>query len=124
MRLEEIQKQIDGWIRLFEEGYFPPLSNLARLMEEVGELSRAMNHRFGAKVPKVTEQPTDIAEELGDIVFTVAVLANSLDIDLEEVMRQTLNKVIDRDSTRWTIKSEASLDQARSMRVTDGDSTN
>lgn len=117
MRLEEIQTRIDAWIGLFEEGYFPPLSNLARLVEEVGELSRALNHRYGSKVPKATEAPTDIEEELGDILFTVAVLANSLEIDLEEVMRQTLNKVIDRDTTRWTMKSEHDVTTAQSMRL-------
>lgn len=123
MRLKEIQERIDAWIALFEEGYFPPLSNLARLVEEVGELSRAMNHRFGAKVPKPSESPTDIAEELGDIVFTVAVLANSLNIDLEKVMLANLNKVIDRDSTRWTMKADARLSDAHAMRVADGDTS-
>lgn len=115
MHLKDIQHQIDAWIGLFEEGYFPPLSNLARLVEEVGELSRAMNHRFGAKTPKANEAPTDIAEELGDIMFTVAVLANAMDIDLEDVMRTTLDKVIQRDSTRWTIKQDASVEQALSL---------
>jgi len=123
VRLKEIQERIDAWIALFEEGYFPPLSNLARLVEEVGELSRAMNHRFGAKVPKPSESPTDIAEELGDIVFTVAVLANSLNIDLEKVMLANLNKVIDRDSTRWTMKADARLSDAHAMRVADGDTS-
>lgn len=120
MRLVDIQHRIDQWIGLFEEGYFPPMSNLARLMEEVGELSRALNHRYGGKVPKSTERATDIAEELGDILFTVAVLANSLEIDLEDVMTDTLNKVIDRDSTRWTLKSSSDLDAARALRLEDG----
>lgn len=119
MRLVDIQERIDRWISLFEEGYFPPMSNLARLMEEVGELSRAINHRYGGKVPKSTEPTIDIAEELGDILFTVAVLANSLDINLDEVMTNTLNKVIDRDSTRWTLKSSSDIDEARALRVGD-----
>lgn len=123
MRLQEIQSRIDAWIGLFEEGYFPPLSNLARLVEEVGELARALNHRFGAKVPKKSEALTDIEEELGDILFTVAVLANSLDMDLEQIMRKTLNKVIDRDSTRWTIKPDVDVAQAHAMRMEDGGGT-
>lgn len=123
MNLKDIQNRIDAWIDLFEEGYFPPLSNLARLVEEVGELSRAMNHRFGAKTPKANEASTDIAEELGDILFTVAVLANALDIDLETVMTSTLDKVIQRDSTRWTMKQDATLEQALSMSSDPSDPT-
>lgn len=122
MNLKDIQNRIDAWIGLFEEGYFPPLSNLARLVEEVGELSRAMNHRFGAKTPKANEAPTDIAEELGDILFTVAVLANALEIDLDDVMASTLDKVIHRDSTRWTMKQDATLEQALSMSSDPSDS--
>jgi len=115
MQLAEIQKQIDDWIGLFEEGYFPPLSNLARLMEEVGELSRAMNHQFGGKKRKEGEGEGDIADELGDILFTVAVLANSLEIDLSSVMTATLEKVIHRDSTRWTIKEGVEVEDALSL---------
>lgn len=115
MHLSDIQKQIDQWIGLFEEGYFPPMSNLARLVEEVGELSRALNHRYGGKKKKEHEHDGDIAEELGDILFTVAVLANSLDIQLDDVMTATLQKVIHRDSTRWTIKDGTSLDQAYAL---------
>lgn len=115
MQLAEIQKQIDDWIGLFEEGYFPPFSNLARLMEEVGELSRAMNHQFGGKKRKATEEEGDIADELGDILFTVAVLANSLEIDLASVMAATLEKVIHRDSTRWTIKEGVAVADALSL---------
>lgn len=115
MQLAEVQKQIDAWIGLFEEGYFPPLSNLARLMEEVGELSRALNHRYGAKKPKTHESDGNIEEELGDILFTVAVLANSLEIDLSTVMTATLQKVIHRDSTRWTIKEGVEVKDALSL---------
>lgn len=115
MHLSDIQHQIEDWIALFEEGYFPPLSNLARLTEEVGELARALNHEFGAKKGKAGEQLPAISEELGDILFTVAVLANSLQIDLDEVMTSTLEKVIRRDSTRWTICKDATLEKAYSL---------
>ena len=36
--LKEIQKIVDDWISQFEEGYWPPLSLLAAVVEEVGEL--------------------------------------------------------------------------------------
>ena len=49
MELKEAQARVDAWIGQFEEGYWPPLVNLARLTDEVGELARLMNHRFGPK---------------------------------------------------------------------------
>ena len=52
MEIREAQRRVDGWIQQFEEGYWGPLTNLARLMEEVGELAREVNHRFGQKRKK------------------------------------------------------------------------
>lgn len=43
--LKQVQKMVDDWINQFEEGYWPPLSMLASLMEEVGELAREINDR-------------------------------------------------------------------------------
>ena len=105
MTLGEFQQAIDDWISQFEEGYWPPLVNLARLTEEVGELSREINHHFGPKKKKSGEGAGSIAEELGDILFTVATIANSLDIDLNEVAAANLAKVDRRDSSRWVKKS-------------------
>ena len=89
------------WISQFEEGYWPPLSNLARLTEEVGELAREMNHRFGDKTKRSDEAEKDLALELADVLFVVLVIANQQDIDLEQALNQVLEKYRDRDTDRW-----------------------
>jgi NTP pyrophosphatase (non-canonical NTP hydrolase) len=104
MQISEIQKQVDAYIGQFKEGYFPPLVNLARLTEEVGELARELNHRYGRKKKKADEPDGDVALELADILFVVIVLANQMDIDLEEAVRRTLTKYEVRDADRWERK--------------------
>ena len=108
MTLRELQQRIDDWISQFEAGYWSPLVNLGRLIEEVGELAREINHLHGDKTKKSDEEDGSIAEELGDIIFTVAAIANSLDIDLEEVVAKNLDKVDNRDSSRWEKKQRGS----------------
>ncbi|HEX3032486.1 MAG TPA: nucleotide pyrophosphohydrolase [Bacillota bacterium] len=104
MELKEVQQEVDKWISQFEEGYFHPLTNLARLAEEVGEFAREINHRYGQKTKKPTEEQGDLALELGDILFILACFANSLDIDLEQAFKGVMNKYRARDSQRWTRK--------------------
>ncbi len=106
MKLKEAQDQVDQYISGFEEGYFPPLHNLARLMEEVGELSRELNHRYGMKKKKPEDCQFDgCQEELGDILFTVIALANQLDIDLSQALSGVIEKYHSRDQKRWTPKN-------------------
>lgn len=102
MDLREAQAQVDRWISQFEEGYWPPLANLARLVEEVGELARELNHRFGAKPKKGEEPPQDLAVELADILFVLICMANEQGIDLDAAFEQVLEKVRERDGERWT----------------------
>lgn len=102
MRLREAQARVDAWISQFEEGYWPPLSNLARLTEEVGELAREMNHRFGHKPKKESEPEQDLALELGDVLFVLLVIANEQRIDLEDALEEVLEKYRTRDGERWT----------------------
>ena len=104
MELREIQQQVDAYIGQFKEGYFPPLVNLARLTEEVGELAREINHAYGPKTKKHDEPEGDIALELGDILFVVVVLANQLGIDLSDAAARTLSKYQVRDADRWERK--------------------
>ncbi|MFB6351883.1 MAG: nucleotide pyrophosphohydrolase [Bradymonadaceae bacterium] len=104
--VRDLQDAVDDWITQWEEGYWPPLSNLARLTEEVGELARTLNHHHGAKAAKADEADGEVAEELGDILFVVMTIANSLDIDLDAVLRQTLEKYDVRDADRWTSRED------------------
>lgn len=104
MSLRETQQAVDRWIGQYTEGYFPPLTNLARLTEEVGELAREINHRFGAKRKKATEPEGSLALELADILFVVICIANSQGIDLDEAFAAMLQKVSARDAERWTRK--------------------
>lgn len=104
MNLKEAQQRVDDWISQFEEGYWPPLSNLARLTEEVGELARLMNHKFGHKPKKADEEEQDLALELADILFVLLVIANEQGIDLDQALERTLEKYRVRDSERWTRK--------------------
>ena len=106
MELEEAQRRVDEWITSFQEGYWPPLVNMARLMEEVGELAREYNHRFGAKPKKPEEEDADLAEELADVLFVILVLANERGIRLDEALEGVLEKYRRRDSERWTPRTD------------------
>src|SRR5258708_35153276 len=75
--LREAQQTVDRWIGQYKEGYFPPLTNLARLTEEVGELARELNHRFGEKTQKPGASAGSIALALAGVPFVVTCLANS-----------------------------------------------
>ncbi|OLC96989.1 MAG: nucleotide pyrophosphohydrolase [Gemmatimonadetes bacterium] len=104
MSFRDAQQAVDRWIGQYKEGYFPPLTNLARLTEEVGELAREINHRFGEKPKKAGEAEGSMALELADIVFVVICLANSQGIDLDEAFEAMMQKVRTRDDRRWTKK--------------------
>ena len=104
MPLSDYQARVDAWISQFEEGYFHPLTNLARLAEEVGELAREVNHRFGQKTKKKDEAEGDLAMEMADILFVLICMANREGIDLDLAFDRMMTKVENRDRTRWTPK--------------------
>src|SRR5215470_14870709 len=104
MSLSDAQRRVDQWVSQFEEGYFDPLTNLARLAEEVGELAREVNHRFGQKTKKADEPDGDLGMEMADILFVLICMANREGIDLDEAFDRMMAKVESRDDTRWTKK--------------------
>ena len=104
MSFAPLQKEVDDYIAQFEEGYFPPLEMLARLTEELGELSRALSHHTGFKKPKSTDVPGDVPDELCDLIFVAICLANSMSIDLDAAFAATMKKYYVRDADRWTRK--------------------
>ena len=105
MSLADAQRRVDAWISQYEEGYFHPLTNLARLTEEVGELAREVNHRFGQKTKKPDEPDGDLAMELADIVFVLICIANREGIDLDAAFERMMTKVETRDRDRWRRKA-------------------
>jgi len=98
------QKQVDEWVNQFKIGYFKPLEILARLTEENGELARELNHRFGTKKKKDTEDTQDIENEIGDMIFTLCCLANSLNLDIDKGFSKTMDKCYGRDKDRFEKK--------------------
>ncbi|MBU5345514.1 nucleotide pyrophosphohydrolase [Virgibacillus sp. LDC1] len=100
--MAEMQQEVDQYISQFKEGYFSPLSMMARMSEEVGELAREVNHQFGEKPKKADEADNSIEMELGDILFITICFANSLGIDLAEAHAKVMHKFATRDADRWT----------------------
>lgn len=110
MSLEQLQREVDAWIANHTHGYFSPLMMLARLTEELGELSRAVSHHHGGKKPKPDEDRGDIGEEIGDLLFVLVCLANEQKISLDESWATVKKKLYERDATRW---KEPSNDESR-----------
>lgn len=105
--MKELQNEVDDYISQFKEGYFSPLEMIARLTEELGELAREVNHVYGPKKKKSSEAEASISEEMGDLLFVLITMANSLDIDLTKSLDQVLEKFNTRDKNRWTRKDES-----------------
>ncbi|KKQ97285.1 MAG: MazG nucleotide pyrophosphohydrolase [Candidatus Woesebacteria bacterium GW2011_GWB1_39_12] len=101
--MKGLQKQVDDWTK-DNGGYWKPHAILARLMEEVGELAREVNHKFGPKKKKSTEGEKELGDEMADIIFTLICLANSQKIDLDKYFAKMMQKLISRDKDRWKKK--------------------
>ncbi len=102
--MKDVQKRVDDWVKQYKIGYFKPLEIMARLTEEVGELAREVNHRFGPKKKKAEENDQEIGDEIADIIFTLTCLANSLNIDLDQHFDRVMDKCYGRDKDRFEKK--------------------
>ena len=105
MTLTEYQKQIDDILQGYEKPYWEPLSNLARLIEEVGEVARILNHEYGDKPKKADEKPDDLSDEIGDVLWSVICLANSQGVNLEKTIQRSIDKLVVRDKDRFEKKA-------------------
>lgn len=104
--LTVLQKQIDDILQGYEKPYWAPLSNVARLVEEVGEVARIVNHKYGDKPKKATESDDDLEDELADVLWSVICLANQEGVDLDKGMQRAIDKLLVRDKNRFAKKSE------------------
>jgi NTP pyrophosphatase (non-canonical NTP hydrolase) len=99
MTLEEIQKQVDNWIKTYGIRYFNELTNMAVLTEEVGELARIMARVYGEQSFKEGENG-NLADELADVFWVLLCIANQTGTDLTEAFKKNLEKKTNRDRIR------------------------
>ena len=102
--LREMQLEVDNWVQQFTPAYWPPLSMLAQISEEVGELARNLNNQYGGRVKKDADNIKGVREEICDIMFGLICLANSHNIDLNQAWKDTISKRCNRDSNRYEKK--------------------
>jgi len=106
LTLRQAQQLVDTWMRERGWTYWHPLSQLARMTEELGELARLVNHLYGEKPKKVDEPEQELALEMADILYTMICLANSQGIDIQTALEQVLQKYGSRDATRYGAAAE------------------
>lgn len=99
MEINELQQKVDLWIKEYGVRYFSELTNMAILTEEVGELARVMARKFGDQSFKEGETE-NIGDELADILWVVAAIANQTGVDLESAMEANFKKKTERDCER------------------------
>lgn len=97
--LAEMQRRVDEWITTIGVRYFSPLTNMAILAEETGEVARIMARRYGDQSFKDGDKD-DLADELADLLWVVAAIANQSGVNLEEAFQRNIEKKTARDKDR------------------------
>jgi NTP pyrophosphatase (non-canonical NTP hydrolase) len=97
--LGDFQSEINDWINS-HGGYWPPLSMLSALVEEVGEIARAINITEGFKPPKEDENPR-LGEEIADTIFAIICIANYYNINVSKELTNSMLKYSKRDANRF-----------------------
>jgi NTP pyrophosphatase (non-canonical NTP hydrolase) len=98
--LEEVQAQVDEWIRTVGVRYFSELTNMAVLTEEVGELARLMARQYGDQSFKAGEEGKDLGDEMADVLWVLVCLANQTGVNLTEAFERNMAKKTQRDQDR------------------------
>lgn len=102
--ISQIQKDVDDWAQQFEKPYFSPLSMVATMTEECGEVARVMNYLYGDKKKKDGENLQTLEDELADLLFTIICIANDQNISLAAAHERKLEKIYNRDNNRFKKK--------------------
>ena len=97
--LLQAQEIVDQWIKTIGVRYFSPLTNMAILTEEVGEVARIMARRYGDQSFKEGEKDT-LGDELADVLWVLMAIANQTDVDLTEALARNIEKKTKRDKER------------------------
>ena len=100
LTIQQAQQRVDDWIKTVGVRYFSELTNLAQLMEEVGEVSRIMSRTYGEQSQKPGDEPSELSDELADVLFVLICIANQTGVDLTEALEKNLAKKSQRDATR------------------------
>lgn len=104
--ISRLQQIVDEWITGIGHGYFSPLTNMAVLTEETGEVARQMSRLYGDQTFKAGETPC-LADELADVIWVVAAIANQTGVDLTEAIRLNIEKKTTRDRNRHANRAKA-----------------
>ena len=100
MTIQDLQEKTDSWIKKYGVRYFNELTNLALLMEEVGELARLIARQYGEQSFKNEEAKNLLSEELADVLFVLVCLANQTNTNLTEAIEANFEKKTSRDKER------------------------
>ena len=100
LTLQQAQDEVDQWIKTIGVRYFDEMTNLAQLVEEVGEVARILSRTCGEQSYKKGQAPGDLADELADVLFVTICLANQSGVNLTDAFHQNLNKKTVRDAVR------------------------
>lgn len=100
MTLEQAQLKVDQWIKQYGVRYFSELTNLAVLMEEVGELSRIISRKYGDQSFKESDKTHSLEDEMADVLFVLLCLANQTGVNLTEALEKNFAKKTNRDAER------------------------
>ncbi|MEZ6135279.1 MAG: nucleotide pyrophosphohydrolase [Pirellulaceae bacterium] len=99
--LSGAQSAVDAWIRGVGVRYFSELTNLAQLVEEVGEVARIISRTYGEQSFKTGDADASaLADELADVLFVTICLANQTGVDLTTALERNLAKKTRRDADR------------------------
>ncbi len=100
MTISEAQQLVDNWINTYGVRYFSELTNMAILVEEVGEVARVISRTYGDQSFKSSDEEVNLADEMADVLFVLICLANQTHIDLESALQRNLEKKTKRDAER------------------------
>ncbi len=100
LTIAEAQSAVDDWIRTVGVRYFDEMTNLAQLIEEVGEVARILSRTCGEQSCKPGESLGELSDELADVLFVTICLANQSGVDLATALRRNLEKKTRRDADR------------------------
>lgn len=98
--LRDAQARVDAWIQSIGVRYFSELTNLAQLVEEVGEVARIISRTYGDQSFKESDKAHELSDELADVLFVLICLANQTGIDLQSALAANIEKKTRRDGER------------------------